>query len=62
MQSARQLRPLVHDVQIAGVAENPVALAGGQFPYDPQALQIPQALVDRGRRDTCLFHQPAGSR
>ena len=32
--SAGRFRPLVHDFQISGVAENPVALARGQFPYD----------------------------
>jgi len=32
--SAGQFRPLVHDFQISGVAENPVALARGKFPYD----------------------------
>jgi len=32
--SAGQFRPLVHDFQVSGIAENPVALARGQFPYD----------------------------
>ena len=57
-----QLRPLIHDFQISCVTENPIALAGGQFTDNPQPLQMFQGFVDRGRRDTCFFHQPLGSR
>ena len=55
---AWQFRPLVHYFYIPGITENPVAFFARQFPHNAQVLQMTQALVDRGRGDADLFHQP----
>ncbi len=55
----RQLRATIHDVAIAGVAEHPVALPGGQFLDDTELLQVAKRLVDRRRGEAELPDQRA---
>ena len=56
---SRQFRAAIHDLDIAGIAEEAVALPGGQLLDDAKLLQVDKRLVDRGRGDASLFHQRA---
>ncbi len=53
----RQFRAATHDIDAARVAEQAVALPGGQFLDDAELLQMAERLVDRGRSDAGLLHQ-----
>ena len=59
--SVRQLRATIHDVDIAGVAEHPVAFSGGQLLDDTELLQVAKRLVDRRRGEAELPDQRARS-
>ncbi len=50
----------VHNVHIALITENAVAFSARKLTNDAQALEMSKTLVDGGRGDPGLFHQPAG--
>ena len=42
---------MVYYFHIPGIAEEPIALCARQFPDNAEALQMIEAIVDRGRGD-----------
>ena len=58
--SSRQFRTAIHDLNICGIAEQTVALPGGQLLDDAELFQVGEGLVDGCRGETCLFCQRAG--
>ncbi len=50
---------MIHDVEVAGVAEHPVAFPGGQLLDDTELLQVAKRLVDRRRGEAELPDQRA---
>ena len=54
----RLFRSAIHDLDIAGITEQPVAFPRGQFLHNTETFQMTERLVDRGWSDAGLLHQP----
>jgi len=55
----RQFSAAAHELDIARVAEQAVALLSGQLFDDAELLQVAESLVDRGRGNTSFLNQRA---